>query len=193
MKQLTLLCLVGLAVVSLVTASAHAHKCTTCPSFKNTDSLAAKNLASLQGCWRGASRDGVPSEVSYELASDGTALLETQWVEGFPPLLTVYYMDGKDLAAHHFCSLGNQVRMRAKASEDGRQVSFRYRDATNLPRGKRTVMIGTSVQFEDQDRITVDWVLDCSGSGGGEITNTFTYQRVVEGCKVGTLKRWSER
>ncbi len=194
MKKLTVLCLVAVAVVGLVTASAHAHKCTTCPSFKSTKSLAAQNLASLQGCWRGASREGVRSEVSYEMGSDGTVLLETQWVDGYPPVHTVYYMDGTDLAAHHFCSIGNQVRLRAKSSREGRRIDFQFQDSTNVqrPRRKQPHMTGTTVQFQGKDHITVDWALSC-GDGTGLITNTFTYQRVVEGCKVDTLKRWSER
>lgn len=192
MKKLILPCLVLAAMLGLVAVAAHAHKCTTCPSFRHTTSLAAQNLATLQGCWRGASGDGVRSEVSYEMGSDGTALLETQWVDSYPAVYTVYYLDGENLAAHHFCSMGNQVRMRAVQSPDPNRVTFRYQDSTNMPRANQPHMTGTTVQFLDKDRIAVEWASFCD-DGGGEIVTSFSYERVVDGCTVSTAKAWSER
>lgn len=192
MKKLIVSCLVLTAVLGLVAVSAHAHKCTTCPSFKNTNSLGAQNLATLQGCWRGATREGARAEVSYEMGSDGTALLETQWVENYPATYTVYYMDGTGLSTHHFCSMGNQVRLKGSSAPDGSRVTFRYQDSTNMPRANQPHMTGTTVQFVDKDHITVDWAAFCD-DGGGETITTFLFERVVDGCTVGVAKPWSER
>ncbi len=192
MRKLTLLCLVAVAVVSLVTASAYAHKCTTCPSFKNTKSLAGQNLAKLQGCWRGTSRDGVRSEVSFEMGSDGTALLETQWVDDYPPVYTMYYMDGSGISAHHFCSMGNQVRMKGSAAADGGMLSFRYLDSTNMPSANQPHMTGVVMKFGDSSHITMEWASFCDGGDGDEI-NSFSYERVTTGCTVGSAKSWSQK
>lgn len=192
MKKLTITCLALVAVVSLVAASAHAHKCTTCPSFKNTESLAAQNLAKLQGCWRGATREGARAEVSFEMGSDGTALLETQWVDGYPATYTMYYMDGSGISAHHFCSMGNQIRMKGESDPGGRSLSFRYVDSTNMPRANQPHMTGVVVKFGDSDHITMDWSSFCD-DGTRVIVTSFDYERVVDGCAVGAARPWSEK
>lgn len=192
MKKSTL-CYLGLVfALALVTAPTYSHQCMTCESFNNTQRIAAQNLAALQGCWLGSSTSGVASEVSYEMGSDGTSLLEIQWVEGYSPVYTIYYMDGTGVAAHHFCSMGNQIRMKGTEAADGSYIDFRFLDATNMQSANQPHMTGTKVTFDDPNNITVEWSSFCDDGTGVQVTQ-FTYTRAIAGCNVGQAKRWSER
>lgn len=192
MKKSTLLVAAALSLLALLTAPSYAHKCTTCPSFRNTASVGVQNLAALEGCWRGSSREGQRSEVSYEMGSDGTALLETQWVENWPPVYTMYYMDGTGVSAKHFCSMGNQVQMRGVEAKDGSRIDFQFVAATNMQKASQPHMTRTSVSFTNPDNIVVEWASSCDPDEEDQVT-VFTYERVVEGCNVGKARTWSEK
>lgn len=68
-------------------------------------------LKSLEGKWEGTSPDGNAVEISYNLMSRGTALVEMLQPAAEPGMVTVYHMDGEKLMMTHYCSAGNQPRM----------------------------------------------------------------------------------
>jgi len=183
-RMACLLC--GVAVLLSATPS-HAQICPICPSFFRTSSPPIKKLASLTGCWIGKRiPDGLGAKVSYELGSEQTALLETIWIENNPTMYTIYYLDGDVGMAHHFCSYGNQLRMRAEQLADQNVLSLKLVDATNLPSRDDNHMTYVKFAFRDKDRFDVEWGLHHNGK---DIPQPYIFQRVGESC-TGTSKPW---
>ncbi len=48
-------------------------------------------------------------------------------------MITMFHLDGANrLMMTHYCGAGNQPRMQASASPDGKTLRFKFVDATNL-------------------------------------------------------------
>jgi hypothetical protein len=91
-----------------------------------------------------------------------------------PDMVTVYHRDGADLVATHYCSMGNQPRMRAPgASADAKSIPFRFVDITNLKPGGGHIKHLT-VKFEDASHFTQEWT---SSSKGKEESAVFKWTR----------------
>ncbi len=113
-------------------------------------------LKSLVGEWEGKAENGKSVRVSYKLISSGSALLETLLPENEPGMLTVYHLDGSRLLLTHYCSAGNQPRMRALAPGSS-ELEFVFLDATNLASPGTGHMRKLVIRFEDNDHFTQRW------------------------------------
>ncbi len=132
-------------------------------------------LKVLVGEWEGKGEGGRPLHVSYKLVSGGSALLETLAPSGEPEMLTVYNLDGNNLMLTHYCSSGNQPRMRAPAAASGNpELTFVFLDATNLASPDAGHMRKLVIRFEDNDHFTQKWTWRASGK---EETSVFRYTR----------------
>ncbi len=59
-----------------------------------------------------APEGGEPARITYEVTAGGHALLE-KLLEGSPEqMISMYYLEGRDLALVHYCSAGNRPHMR---------------------------------------------------------------------------------
>lgn len=96
-------------------------------------------LSTLAGEWEeaAAANGGLRERVSYRLIANGTVLVETWTLRSGHESMTVYYLDGLDLMATHYCPQGNQPRLRlAQIVEGG--LLFTIRDGSNLEREGRS-------------------------------------------------------
>jgi len=168
----------ALGMVALCSPPTSAQVCATCPSFAKTSAPAVKRLAGLVGCWKGKGPNGLGAKVSYELGSDGTALLETMWIENNPTMYTVYYLEGDIAMAHHFCSYGNQLQMRARPSEENR-LAFELVSSSNLPTQDQNHVYSVKFKFDDPDHFEVEWGLHHDGKN---IPQPYVFRRVALGC-----------
>jgi len=131
-----------------------------------------ERLKSLVGEWDGTEA-GKPFHVSYKLVSSGTALMETMNGPDAMEMVTVYHPDGESILMTHYCSMGNQPRMRAKALESGKLV-FRYVDAANVKSPNDPRMSGLVLTFTDADHLGADWT---HKMGSKEEVGHFAYTR----------------
>jgi hypothetical protein len=116
-----------------------------------------EKLKTLAGEWEGFTNDRTPTTVSYRLMSNGSALVETI-THGHETMVTVYHQDGDRLMMTHYCGAGNQPRMRAESfSADGKTITFRFLDATNLSGPEAGHMHGLVVTLVDNSRLTQEW------------------------------------
>lgn len=157
--------------------------CSTCPSFTKTSSIANKKLASLVGCWRGKGPNALGAKISYQMGSDKSALLETMYIEKNPTMYTIYYLDGEVGMAHHFCSYGNQLRMRAEPSDDPNVLFFKLTDGTNLPNLTYNHMNYVKFIFHDENRFDVEWGLHHNGK---DIPQLYAFRRVGGACTANS-------
>ena len=141
-------------------------------------------LTTLVGDWKGAyagadqSADGMGEvRISYRLVSNGTTLMETIDSGHDTSMVTMYHVDGSRILATHYCAAGNQSRMAAAAlSPDGKTLSFRFVDATNVTPDSQ-IMQGDVVTFDGSDRFEQAWT-SRTGTRSKDQVGTFTYSRV---------------
>jgi hypothetical protein len=116
-----------------------------------------ETLKALEGRWRGVDAKGRGVDVSVEVVSGGTAVLETMAPEGEPTMVTVFHLDGDEIGLTHYCSSGNQPRLRAAVAAQGTDpigdLRFRFRDATNLETPTAGHIDGLTITFRDPDHI----------------------------------------
>ena len=88
-------------------------------------------LKSLTGTWEGKASDGKPVHVTFRDTAGGSALMSE--IVGREDMITMFHLDGPNrLLMTHYCAAGNQPRMAASASPDGKTIMFDFVDATNL-------------------------------------------------------------
>jgi hypothetical protein len=103
----------------------------TAAAFGQSDGRATfAKLKSLEGSWSGKTNEGKPVQVSFRVTSGGSAVMSE--IHSDEDMISMFHMDGDRLLMTHYCGAGNQPRMAATASPDGKTVTFNYIDATNL-------------------------------------------------------------
>ncbi|QFT32224.1 hypothetical protein FIV00_17165 [Labrenzia sp. THAF82] len=125
---------------------------------------AFSKLKSLAGEWRGSSPYGKDIRLTYEVTGKDSAVIERYrhyWKGELmeDEMVTMYHLSGDDLVLTHYCTLGNQPRMRANLSID-EDVIFEFIGASNLPHPNALRMTGVAFHFIDNDNITQTWSWD---------------------------------
>lgn len=131
-----------------------------------------EKVKSLVGEWEG-SADGNPTRVSYKSVSNGTAIMETIDGPEAAQMVTLYHPDGATLLMTHYCSMGNQPRMRSKGMEQGK-LTFAYVDATNIASPEQMRMTRLVMTFPDSDHLVEEWA---AKEGAKEHVAKFTLTR----------------
>ncbi len=117
-------------------------------------------LKSLTGSWQGKNSQGEPVQVSYRVTANGSALMSeiTGQIQGHEhDMVTMIHMDGGRLLLTHYCATGNQPRMQASASPDGKTITFDFLDATNLASPDAGHMQRVVFTLVDADHHTEEW------------------------------------
>ena len=137
-----------------------------------------EKMKSLAGEWEGTIKDGdatLPVTVSYTLVSSGTSLLESMSTPDGHDMVTVYHPDGARIRMTHYCSEGNQPRMKAEAAAaDPKSITFDFVDVTGLASPQAEHMRKLVVRFDDADHFTQEWT---HRKAGRETTGVFQYSR----------------
>jgi len=134
-----------------------------------------EKIKSLAGEWQGVGSDGKQRTVSYQLLSGGTAVMETLTPTDEPSMVTVYYIAGDRLMMTHFCSAGNQPRMRAEvAAGEIKKLDFTFLDATNLAKPTAGHIHRLQITFQDQNHMAQTWTWREEGK---EMPNSFSLAR----------------
>jgi len=119
-------------------------------------------LKSLQGAWEGV-LDGKPMHVTLRVTSEGNALMHEMKGSGPDDPITMLHLDGGRLLLTHYCDAGNQPRMVATISPDGKTIVFDFVDATNLLSSQMGHMQRVTFTFIDPDHHTEKWEFAMSG------------------------------
>jgi len=132
-------------------------------------------IKSLAGNWEGKAIDGRPVHISYTLVSGGSAVMESISEGPGGQMVTLYHLDGDHLMMTHYCTAGNQPRMRADASTSSPSaIKFKFVDATNLSGPDAGHMYAHSIIWKDADHVTQEWTWRDKGQ---EKVETFELQR----------------
>jgi len=131
-------------------------------SFAQSDAQKSFNqLKALTGSWEGKTPDGRPLQVSFRETAGGSALMTE--IQGDHGMISMIHMDGPDkLLMTHYCAAGNQPRMQASVSPDGKTITFTFFDGTNIApdSGHMQSMVLTVL---DSNHHTEDWTFAAPG------------------------------
>ena len=121
-------------------------------------------IKSLAGTWEGtlttlpaaAQYQGKHLQVQLRVTSSGNAVMHEMKVTGAPDdPITMLYVNGDRLFLRHYCDAGNRPRMIAKASADGKTITFDVVDVSGSKRyGYMEPVVFTSI---DASHHTEDW------------------------------------
>ena len=128
-------------------------------------------LKSLAGTWEGKNKQNQPLQVTFRVTSEGSALM-SEIIAPKEDMITIFHMNGPDkLMLTHYCAAGNQPRMQAKTSPDGKTISFDFLDATNLPTPDAGHMQRVTIAVHDANHHTEEWTFVDHGKEMKEVFN----------------------
>jgi len=114
-------------------------------------------LKSLTGSWEGKTPDGKALLVSFRETAGGSAIMSEILGTGPENMVSMFNMDGPNkLLMTHYCGAGNQPRMQASVSPDGKTITFTFFDGTNIAPGAGH-MHSMVLTLLDNNHHTEDW------------------------------------
>jgi hypothetical protein len=138
---------------------------------------AFQELKGLAGEWQGNAMnvDGPPVRVVYSVASNGNVVMEDLFPGSTHEMITMYYLEGDQLHATHYCALGNrpQFKLDTAASQPGDLV-FAFDGGGGFDPVK-DMHIHSGRIHQQGERLQNDWVLWAGGKAAG--TNQFFLTR----------------
>ena len=131
-------------------------------------------LKSLNGSWQGKAPDGKPIEVSNRTTAGGSTIMSE--IKGArEDMISMIHLDGDRLLLTHYCEAGNQPRMQASVSPDGKTFAFDFVDGTNLAVSQKGHMQRAVFTVLDASHHTEEWDFIQDGK---VMKETFDLQRV---------------
>ncbi|HUD66454.1 MAG TPA: hypothetical protein VMQ17_17845 [Candidatus Sulfotelmatobacter sp.] len=128
---------------------------------------AIKNMPST---WEQKMPDGKTLQVNFKVVSGGSAVMSEILGMGKEDMISVFNMDGPNrLLLTHYCSAGNQPRMQASVSPDGKTMTFSFVDATNLATPDAGHMQSMVLTLLDENHHTEEWTFNDHGKELKEI------------------------
>jgi len=139
-------------------------------------SEAFAKIKALAGNWEGTGARGKVSS-TYEVISNGSAVVEHVRVPGEEEMLTVYHLDGNRLVLTHYCTAGNQPHMQAEPYDAAsNQLVFDFAGGGNLSNPSVGHMHNVVFQFGDADQFSAKWTFQENGKA--KFVENVEYRRV---------------
>jgi len=139
----------------------------TAYTFAQTDAQKAfSSIKALPGTWEGDTNMG-PVKVTFRSTAGGSAVMSE--ILGKEDMITMFHLDGARLLMTHYCAAGNEPRMQASLSADGKVITFNFVDATNLPSPDAPHMHRMVLTLIDENHHTEEWTFVDHGKEHKEI------------------------
>jgi hypothetical protein len=146
----------SLASFLLLTATVALAQTATQKSFEQ--------LKSLTGSWEGKDAEGKPIQVSFRDTAGGSALMSEIHGHGPENMVSMIHLDGPNrLILTHYCGAGNQPRMQASSSSDGKTITFDFFDGTNIASPEAGHMQQVVIAVLDPNHHTELWTFKDHG------------------------------
>ena len=129
-----------------------------------------------QAIGKGKALDGSPVEVSFKVMGNGSSVVsEINSHKHSDSMVSVFHLDKDRLLITHYCGAGNQPRMQATTSPDGKTITFDFVDGTNILPSQIGYMQKLIVSIADSGHHSEKWVLKTTD--GKEMTENFELER----------------
>jgi len=156
--------------LGLATATAHA------AGKESNATEAFARLKTLAGNWEATSSRGKAMS-SYEVISNGSAVVEHVRVPNEGEMLTVYHLDGNKLVLTHYCTAGNQPHMQAEPYDAAsNQLAFDFAGGSNLSDPNVGHMHNVVFKFASAEEFTAKWTFQENGKP--KFVENIEYHRV---------------
>lgn len=166
------------ALFSLVAAQEHQPaQRQAVPEFDKLKTLAGNWAGTYNGPAEPPKTGNVtmPVKANFRAVSNGTAVVLTSDGGTDQEMITVFHPDGASLMATHYCSIGNQPRMRMVPSSDPNKLVFKFSDITNLAPTQPGHIKDLTITFLGPDHHVEEWT---SVAAGKEAVARFDMRRV---------------
>lgn len=117
-------------------------------------------MKSLTGNWEGKNAMGDSVAVSYRMTAGDSALMaeiQSRMQGKSEDMISMIHMDNGRLLLTHYCAAGNQPRMQASISPDGKTITFNFVDGTNIASNDTPHMRSVVFTFIDTSHHTEEW------------------------------------
>ncbi|MBI3634720.1 MAG: hypothetical protein HY216_00710 [Candidatus Rokubacteria bacterium] len=117
-------------------------------------------LKQLAGDWvgkGGAGDEQMDAAVTYRVTANGSAVMETLFPGTPHEMITMYTLEKGAVVLTHYCSMGNQPHMRAKAGTPANELMFEFVPGAGINPAKDSHMHSASYKFIDADHIHSEW------------------------------------
>lgn len=112
-------------------------------------------IKNMPGTWEGDTSMG-PVKVTFKVTAGGSAVMSE--ILGKEDMISMFNLDGPGrLLMTHYCATGNEPRMEASVSPDGKVITFNYVDATNLATPDAGHMQKMVLTLVDDNHHTEEW------------------------------------
>jgi len=141
-----------------------------------------EKMRTLLGSWKGKDGHGNGVDVTYSLVADGTAIMESLDIgPSRENMVTLYTLSGGNTVLTHYCSMGNQPRMKLDgARSDETTLVYTYVDATNVKSERDPRMHDLTLRFKDKDHFSQEWTLLIEGK---TTSTVYQFERVKEAAQ----------
>ena len=137
-------------------------------AFKGSSAL--EIMKSLNGTWKGTVNTPEGGEenttVTYQVTSNGSAVVETIFVGTPMEMTSVYYDKAGKMMMTHYCSLGNRPTMILDSDEDY-IINMVYHSGEDLDPSKSHHIHGVKITIHEDGSIEQNW----QGYEGGKPSN----------------------
>jgi hypothetical protein len=169
-KSIRILQAVILAALALAATSALSQSDAQSDAQKAFDTI-----KSMPGSWEGKTLNGSPVQVTFKVTGGGSAVMSE--ILGKEDMISMFHLDGPNkLLLTHYCSIGNQPRMQASVSPDGKTMTFNFVDATNLDSPDAGHMQRMILTLLDDNHHTEEWIFI---NHGKEVKQYFDLRRRI--------------
>ena len=90
-------------------------------------------------------------------------------IKGPEDMITMFHLDNDRLLMTHYCGAGNQPRMQATTSPDGKTITFDFVDGTNLASPEIGHMHRMVLSLLDANHHTEEWTYSDHGKETKEV------------------------
>ena len=109
-----------------------------------------------------------PVKVTFKSTAGGAAVMSE--IFGKEDMITMFHLDGPSrLLLTHYCAAGNEPRMQASVSPDGKVITFNFLDATNLATPDAPHMHKMVLTVIDGNHHTEQWTFADHGKEHSEL------------------------
>lgn len=135
-------------------------------------------IKTMPGTWEQKNADGKTLEVTFKVVSGGSAVMSAiHGHHGPEDMISMINLDGPNrLLLTHYCEAGNQPRMQAAVSSDGKTITFNFVDATNLAAPDAGHMQKMVLTLLDDNHHTEEWTFVDHGK---ELKQFFDLRRKI--------------
>ena len=147
-----------IATLSLIPLLASPGPAVVPTPFAKADARAAfEKLRTIAGTWT-FTTDSDRGKVSYELVSNGTAILERVMnaEHGEAGMVSIIHLEGDRLVLTHYCGSGNQPRLVSPGLQ-GDEIRFTFERASNLPTAEAGHIHGAVFSFAGPGLFASRW------------------------------------